>query len=86
MDIEGAVPEVLNSYFLSNSDKNQYPYEISFELEIPDDVLSNDSKEILEKIYLLFDNLKKFYNVYHMPDDKAHGNIGIHATRIDKES
>tara|TARA_B100000575_G_scaffold112722_1_gene89747 strand:+ start:3337 stop:4167 length:831 start_codon:yes stop_codon:yes gene_type:complete len=86
MDIEGAVPEVLNAYFLSNTDKNKYPYEISFELEIPDNVLSNDSKEILEKIYILFNNLKKFYNVYHMPDDKAHGNIGIHATRIDKES
>ena len=34
MDVEGAVPAVLNSYFQTETNTEKFPYEISFELEI----------------------------------------------------
>lgn len=86
MDIEGAVPEVLNAYFESETNIEKFPYEMSFELEIPIDIASKKSIESLEKIYTLLETLKDYYNIYYIPDDKMIGNIALHATRFDKDS
>ena len=86
MDIEGAVPEVLISYFASIKDKEQLPYEIVFELEIPKDLESPKSREILKKIELMFDQLSEDYNVYNVPSDNSLHNLHIHCTRLDRET
>ena len=85
MDIEGAVPEVLIAYFSSEFDADKFPYEIVFELEMPKEISSLKSKELLKNIDTLFDKLNQHYNVYSVPSDGSRHNLHIHCTRIDKE-
>ena len=52
MDIEGAVPEVLNAYFESETNIEKFPYEMSFELEIPIDIASKKLEELSDIEFL----------------------------------
>lgn len=78
LDIEGAVPAVLNSYF---GDKNNLilPKQISFELEFPKNSKCNSFKEMIELSLELLSNMEKRYDLYYLSKEDLFSQLIIYA-------
>ena len=83
MDIEGAVPAVLSTYLNNETRKIKLATQICFELEIPREIHSKASKEIISSIEVLLKKLKENYNLYSIPNDRKHNHICVLAVKSD---
>jgi FkbM family methyltransferase len=79
LDIEGAVPAVLNSFLTENKDKNLTPKQISFELEFPRNSKSESFKSMIEISLKLMGIMEQKYELYYVPKQDLFSQLIIYA-------
>jgi FkbM family methyltransferase len=76
LDIEGAVPVILNQYF--NKNKIILPEQICFELEFPEKHNSENFYEIIRESETLLEKMNSYYEIFYLPKRDMFSHIIIY--------
>ena len=77
LDIEGAVPSILNKYF--NKKKIILPKQICFELEFPEKVGTVKFNKMTNEARLLLKKMKRYYEIFYLPKKDMFSHIIIYS-------
>jgi hypothetical protein len=81
LDIEGAVPVILNQYF--NKNKIILPEQICFELEFPEKHNSENFYEMMRESKILLEKMNSYYEIFYLPKRDMFSHIIIYG-RLNK--
>jgi FkbM family methyltransferase len=76
LDIEGAVPVILNQYF--NKNKIILPEQICFELEFPEKHNSENFYEMMRESKILLEKMNSYYEIFYLPKRDMFSHIIIY--------
>jgi FkbM family methyltransferase len=76
LDIEGAVPAILNQYF--NKNKIILPEQICFELEFPEKHNSENFYEMMRESKILLEKMNSYYEIFYLPKRDMFSHIIIY--------
>lgn len=76
LDIEGAVPAILNKYF--NKSKIILPEQICFELEFPEKHNSENFNAIMRESRILLKKMNSYYEIFYLPKQDMFSHIIIY--------